>query len=146
VWNNREKYDEYFRLKPWFISGDAAYVDDDGYFYFQGRVDGVINTAGERVGPWEVEEKLREHPAVRDAGVVGKPDKLRGEIVKAYIVLNHGYRWSPELAQELLNHVKTGLAAHAAPREFDIKDSIPRTPEGSVDRKVLRTWVLELGV
>ncbi|SFR03038.1 acetate--CoA ligase [Desulfoscipio geothermicus] len=145
VWGNREKYEEYFRLKPWFISGDAAYMDEDGYFYFQGRVDGVINTAGERVGPWEVEEKLREHPAVQDAGVAGKPDKIRGEIIKAYVVLQPGYEWSHALGEELRNFVKTGLAAHAAPREFAVKESIPKTPDGKVDRKVLRGWVLELG-
>lgn len=145
VWQDREKYKEYFRLKPWFISGDAAYMDEEGYFYFQGRVDGVINTAGERVGPWEIEEKLREHPAVKDAGVAGKPDKLRGEIVKAYIVLNNGYEWSAELSEELRNYVKNGLAAHAAPREFAVKEIIPKTPDDKVDRKVLRGWVLELG-
>lgn len=144
VWGDRNKYEEYFRLKPWFISGDAAYMDRDGYFYFQGRVDGVINTSGERVGPWEVEQKLLEHPAVKDAGVAGKPDKIRGEIVKAYIVLSPGYQWSAELAQELRNFVKTGLAAHAAPREFAVKENIPRTPDGKVDRKILRGWVLDL--
>ncbi|WP_027363494.1 acetate--CoA ligase [Desulfotruncus alcoholivorax] len=145
VWGNHQKYLEYFRLKPWFISGDAAYMDEDGYFYFQGRVDGIINTAGERVGPWEVEKKLKEHPAVKDAGVAGKPDKIRGEIVKAYIVLNQGFTWSENLAQELRNYVKTGLAAHASPRQFEVKESIPKTPDGKVDRKVLRGWALELG-
>ncbi|SFH37634.1 acetyl-CoA synthetase [Desulfotomaculum arcticum] len=145
VWENHQKYLEYFKLKPWFISGDAAYMDEDGYFYFQGRVDGIINTAGERVGPWEVEKKLKEHPAVKDAGVAGKPDKIRGEIIKAYIVLTQGYFWSEKLAQELRNYVKTGLAAHAAPREFLVKESIPKTPDGQVDRKTLRGWALELG-
>jgi len=126
VWGNRSQYEAYFKLDPWFISGDAAYMDKDGYFYFQGRVDGVINTAGERVGPWEVEEKLREHPAVRDAGVAGKPDKIRGQIIKAYIVLEPGQQWSEQLGQELRGFVKNGLAAHAAPREFAVKEDIPK--------------------
>ncbi|MDQ0287076.1 acetyl-CoA synthetase [Desulfofundulus luciae] len=144
VWNDQARYGEYFRRKPWFISGDAAYRDEDGYFYFQGRLDGVINTSGERVGPAEVESKLEEHPAVARAGVAGKPDKLRGEIVKAFIVLNPGYTWSTELAAELREFVKTGLAAHAAPREFEVKESIPLTRDGRVDRRVLREWVLGL--
>lgn len=145
VWGDRAKYEAYFKLNPWFISGDAAYMDEDGYFYFQGRVDGVINTAGERVGPWEVEEKLKEHPAVLDAGVAGKPDKIRGEIIKAYIVLQPGYQWSQQLSEDLRSFVKNGLAAHAAPREFAVKENIPKTPDGQVDRKALRGWVLELG-
>lgn len=145
VWNDPESYARYFVHRPWFISGDAAYRDADGYFYFQGRVDGVINTAGERVGPFEVEKKLEEHPAVAAAGVAGKPDALRGEIVKAFIVLAPGHTWSEELAAELRHFVKTGLAAHAAPREFEVRDRIPRTADGRVDRRVLKEWVLGLG-
>lgn len=144
VWKNREKYEDYLKLQPWFISGDAAYMDQEGYFYFQGRLDGVINTAGERVGPSEVERKLEEHPAVNRAGVVGKPDKLRGEIVKAYITLREGYGWSEELASQIRNFVKTGLAAHAAPREIEVVPAIPLTREGKVDRRVLKEWVLGL--
>lgn len=144
VWNDPARYAWYFRHRPWFISGDAAYRDEDGYFYFQGRVDGVINTSGERVGPFEVEQKLAEHPAVVRAGVAGKPDRLRGEIVKAFVVLAPGYTWSDELAAELRNFVKTGLAAHAAPREFAVKAEIPLTGDGRVDRRVLREWVLGL--
>lgn len=144
VWSNHDQYREYFQLEPWFISGDAAYMDEDGYFYFQGRVDGMINTAGERVSPWEVEEKLREHPAVKDAGVAGKADKIRGQIIKAYVVLEPGQKWSDELELELRNFVKNNLAAHAAPREFEVKESIPKTRDGQVDRKMLRGWVLDL--
>ncbi|MGB9803951.1 acetate--CoA ligase [Desulfofundulus sp.] len=145
VWNDPARYEEYFRHKPWFISGDAAYRDEDGYFYFQGRLDGVINTSGERVGPAEVESKLEEHPAVARAGVAGKPDKLRGEIVKAFVVLNPGYTWSAELAAELREFVRSGLAAHAAPREFEVREYIPLTRDGRVDHRVLREWVLGLG-
>ncbi|GBF34286.1 acetyl-coenzyme A synthetase [Desulfocucumis palustris] len=144
VWGDPELYRRYFRFEPWFVTGDAAYMDRDGYFYFQGRVDGVINTSGERVGPWEVEKKLEEHPAVDRAGVAGKPDKLRGEIVKAYIQLNPGIIWSESLAGELRELVKFGLAAHAAPREFEVKEQIPLTADGDVDRKALKGWVLGL--
>lgn len=144
VWNDREKYKEYFRVKPWFISGDAAYTDKDGCFYFQGRLDGVINTAGERVGPFEVEKKLEEHPAVSKAGVVGKPDQLRGEIVKAYISLKEGHPWAQELSESIRSFVKTGLAAHAAPREIEVVGEIPLTRDGKVDRRVLKEWVLGL--
>lgn len=144
IWDNHEKYYEYFRHYPWFVTGDAAYRDKDGYFFFQGRVDGVINTAGERVGPNEVETKLVEHPAVSDAGVVGKPDSLRGEIVKAYITLSEGYNWTQELAEDIRNFIKKGLAAHAAPREIEPRRFIPKTREGRNDRRVLREWALGL--
>jgi acetyl-CoA synthetase len=144
VWNDREKYKEYFRVKPWFISGDAAYTDNDGCFYFQGRLDGVINTAGERVGPFEVEKKLEEHPAVLKAGVVGKPDRLRGEIVKAYVSLKEGCSWTRDLSESIRSFVKTGLAAHAAPREIEVVGDIPLTRDGKVDRRVLKEWVLGL--
>lgn len=90
VWNNKGKYESYF-INGWYVSGDSAYRDEDGYFWFQGRLDDVINTSGERVGPFEVESKLIEHPAVAEAGVIGKPDPERGEIIKAFITLNPGY-------------------------------------------------------
>jgi len=144
VWKAPEKYNAYFKHSPWFISGDAAYKDEEGYYFFQGRVDGLINTAGERVSPWEVENKLMEHPAVADAGVAGKPDKIRGEIVKAFVVLEQGYSWSNSLEEELRNFVKTELAAHTAPREWEVVTQIPRTSDGATDRKALKTWALGL--
>lgn len=144
IWSNHEEYYRYFRFGDWFVSGDAAYRDKDGYFYFQGRVDGLINTAGERVGSFEVESKLLEHPAVVDAGVTGKPDPMRGEIVKAYITLNKDYDWTGDLCNDIRSFVKTGLAAHAAPREIEIRKTIPKTKEGKVDRRVLKEWALGL--
>jgi acetyl-CoA synthetase len=80
IWNNKEKYESYFMPGDWYVSGDSAYMDEEGYFWFQGRIDDVIMTSGERVGPFEVESKLLEHPAVAEAGVIGKPDPVRGEI------------------------------------------------------------------
>lgn len=144
IWKNPAKYEEYFRLKPWYISGDSAYKDEDGYFWFQGRVDDVINTSGERVGPFEVESKLVEHPAVAEAGVIGKPDPLRGEIIKAFIALREGYQPSDELIKEIQEFVKKGLAAHAAPREIEFRDKLPKTRSGKIMRRVLKAWELGL--
>lgn len=144
VWNNDAKYAEYFRIEGWYISGDSAYRDEDGYFWFQGRVDDVINTAGERVGPFEVESKLVEHPAVAEAGVIGKPDPVRGEIIKAFIALREGYSPSDELEQEIKQFVKVGLSAHAAPREIEFKDKLPKTRSGKIMRRVLKAWELNL--
>ncbi|MFC3773815.1 acetate--CoA ligase, partial [Paenibacillus sp. GCM10012303] len=137
IWNNPAKYEEYFRLKGWYVSGDSAYMDEDGYFWFQGRVDDVINTSGERVGPFEVESKLVEHPAVAEAGVIGKPDPLRGEIIKAFISLRAGFEPSDELKAEISQFVKVGLSAHAAPREIEFKDKLPKTRSGKIMRRVL---------
>jgi len=144
IWNNPTKYEEYFRLKGWYVSGDSAFMDEDGYFWFQGRVDDVINTSGERVGPFEVESKLVEHPAVAEAGVIGKPDALRGQIIKAFVSLREGYVETPELLEELKQHVKTGLAAHAAPREIEVIDKLPKTRSGKIMRRVLKAKELGL--
>ncbi|NOU95256.1 acetate--CoA ligase [Paenibacillus sp. LMG 31456] len=144
VWNNPAKFEEYFRISGWYISGDSAYCDEDGYFWFQGRIDDVINTAGERVGPFEVESKLVEHPAVAEAGVIGKPDPMRGEIIKAFIALREGYTPSDELKAEISKFVKEGLSAHAAPREIEFKDKLPKTRSGKIMRRVLKAWELNL--
>jgi acetyl-CoA synthetase len=144
IWNRPEKYESYFLAGDWYVSGDSAYMDEDGYFWFQGRVDDVIMTSGERVGPFEIESKLVEHPAVAEAGVIGKPDPVRGEIIKAYISLRDGYKQSPELQEEIRNFVKKGLAAHAAPREIEFKDKLPKTRSGKIMRRVLKAWELNL--
>lgn len=143
IWNNPSKYDSYF-INGWYVSGDSAYRDEDGYFWFQGRLDDVINTSGERVGPFEVESKLIEHPAVAEAGVIGKPDPQRGEIIKAFITLNPGYQESDELLEDIRQFVKTGLSAHAAPREIEVRDSIPKTRSGKIMRRLLKSWELGL--
>ncbi|WP_322922425.1 acetate--CoA ligase [Paenibacillus campi] len=144
IWNNPAKYEEYMRIEGWYISGDSAYMDEDGYFWFQGRIDDVINTSGERVGPFEVESKLVEHPAVAEAGVIGKPDPVRGEVIKAFISLREGYEPSDELKQDITRFVKEGLSAHAAPREIEFKDKLPKTRSGKIMRRVLKAWELEL--
>ncbi|WP_145474893.1 acetate--CoA ligase [Staphylococcus pettenkoferi] len=143
IWKNPEKYDSYF-IGDWYVSGDSAYKDEDGYFWFQGRVDDVIMTAGERVGPFEVESKLVEHEAVAEAGVIGKPDRVRGEIIKAFVALKEGYEPSVELKEDIRQFVKKGLAAHAAPREIEFKDKLPKTRSGKIMRRVLKAWELDL--
>ncbi|WP_040286169.1 acetate--CoA ligase [Sporosarcina koreensis] len=144
IWNNPEKYDSYFLNDEWYVSGDSAYMDEDGYFFFQGRVDDVIMTSGERVGPFEVESKLLEHPAIVEAGVIGKPDPVRGEIIKAFIALQDGYEPSDELKEDIRQFVKKELAGHAAPREIEFKDKLPKTRSGKIMRRVLKAWELDL--
>ncbi|SCM97882.1 Acetyl-CoA synthetase [Bacillus mycoides] len=144
VWNNRQKYESYFMPGDWYVSGDSAYMDEDGYFWFQGRIDDVIMTSGERVGPFEVESKLIEHAAVAEAGVIGIPDPVRGEIIKAFIALRAGYEPSEELKEEIRQFVKKGLAAHAAPRQIEFKDKLPKTRSGKIMRRVLKAWELNL--
>ncbi|WP_409297177.1 acetate--CoA ligase [Peribacillus sp. SCS-26] len=144
IWNNPQKYESYFMPGGWYVSGDSAYMDEEGYFWFQGRIDDVIMTAGERVGPFEVESKLVEHPAIAEAGVIGKPDPVRGEIIKAFVALRDGYEASDELIDEIRQFVKKGLAAHAAPREIEFKDKLPKTRSGKIMRRVLKAWELDL--
>lgn len=144
IWNNPQKYESYFLPGDWYVSGDSAYMDEDGYFWFQGRIDDVIMTAGERVGSFEVESKLVEHPAVAEAGVIGKPDPVRGEIIKAFVALREGYEPSEELKEDIRNFVKKGLAAHAAPREIEFRDKLPKTRSGKIMRRVLKAWELNL--
>ncbi|MBY6181409.1 acetate--CoA ligase [Staphylococcaceae bacterium DP2N0-1] len=143
IWKNPEKYNSYF-IGDWYVSGDSAYQDEEGYFWFQGRVDDVIMTAGERVGPFEVESKLVEHEAVAEAGVIGKPDPVRGEIIKAFISLRQGYEPSDELKADIRKFVKEGLSGHAAPREIEFKDKLPKTRSGKIMRRVLKAWELNL--
>ncbi|MDQ0176850.1 acetate--CoA ligase [Bacillus chungangensis] len=144
IWNNQEKYESYFMPGDWYVSGDSAYMDEDGYFWFQGRIDDVILTSGERVGPFEVESMLLEHPAVAEAGVIGKPDPVRGEIIKAFVSLLEGYEESDELKEEIRQFVRKGLSAHAAPREIEFKDKLPKTRSGKIMRRVLKAWELNL--
>ncbi|MDE4083498.1 acetate--CoA ligase [Planococcus maritimus] len=135
VWQNEAKYKSYFQFEGWYLSGDLAVQDEDGYIFFQGRSDDMINSSGERIGPFEVESKLLEHPAVAEAGVIGKPDVLRGEIVKAFIVLNNGYSHSDELLADIRQFVRSKLSAHAAPREIEVIEELPKT---KISGKILR--------
>ena len=144
VWNNDEKYKSYFE-NGWYISGDRGWKDDEGYFHFVGRADDVIKTSGERVGPFEVESSLIEFPGVVEAGVIGKPDALRGEIIKAFVVLSPELRekakdeeFVKKLKDDLAMHVKKNLAGHAYPREVDFIDKLPKTRSGKIMRRILK--------
>ena len=144
VWRNQEKFDEYFMIPGWYFSGDNAWKDDEGYLWFVGRADDVINTAGHRVGPFEVESALVEHEAVAEAGVIGKPDEERGEIIKAFVVLKNDIKKTDELLEDIKEHTKRKLAAHAYPREIEVKESLPKTRSGKIMRRLLKAWELGL--
>ncbi len=144
IWNNPAKYESYFMPGDWYVSGDSAYMDEEGYFWFQGRIDDVIMTSGERVGPFEVESILLEHPAVAEAGVIGKPDPHRGEIIKAFIALKDGIEPTEALKEEIRGFVKQGLAVYTAPKEIEFRDKLPKTRSGKIMRRVLKAWELEL--
>ncbi len=122
----------------WYLTGDRAYVDDDGYFWFVGRADDVILTSGYRIGPFEVESALIEHPAVAESAVVSSPDETRGEIVKAFIILAPGYTASDELAKEIQEHVKKVTAPYKYPRKIDFVTALPKTVSGKIRRIELR--------
>jgi acetyl-CoA synthetase len=129
------------RITPdgrWYLTGDSASRDEDGYFFFSSRDDDVIIMAGYRIGPFEVERALCQHPDVVEAAVVGVPDELRGEVVEAFVVLRPGAQGSDELAEELQRQVKTGFSAHAYPRTVHFVETLPRTPSGKVQRYLLR--------
>lgn len=143
IWKNKKKYNSYF-INGWYISGDSAYKDEDNYFFFKSRIDDVIMTSGERVGPFEVESKLVEHPSVAEAGVIGIPDEVRGEIVKAFVTLREGIKESDELKEDIRKFIKNGLAAHAAPREIEFMSKLPKTSFGKIMRRVLKAWELNL--
>jgi len=122
----------------WYITGDRAYKDEDGYFWFVGRADDVIISAGYRIGPFEVESALKEHPAVAESAVIASPDQMRGEIVKAYVILAPGYQPSPTLATELQDYVKKVTAPYKYPREIEFVESLPKTISGKIRRVELR--------
>ncbi len=143
IWKNEAKFNEYMR-NGWYYTGDTAQIDKDGYFWYVGRADDVIKTSGERVGPFEVESALIEHEAVAEAGVIGKPDELRGNIIKAFIVLTPGHTESDELKKDIQQFVKKKLAGHAYPREIDVVKTLPKTRSGKIMRRLLRARELGL--
>lgn len=144
IWRRPKKYQSYFKHN-WYITGDRAYRDQDGYFWFVSRSDDVIKTAGERVGPFEVESALMMHPAVIEAGVIGKPNPLRGQIIKAFIVLKRSQKskakstkYKLKLIKQIIDYVKKNLAGHAYPREIEFVDKLPKTRSGKIMRRILK--------
>ena len=136
-WRNAEATTKCHR-GDWYVTGDRGSMDEDGYLWFVGRADDVINSASYRIGPFEVESALVEHAAVAEAAVIGKADALRGEIVKAFVVLAPGYTASDALAAELQEHVKTVTAPYKYPREVEFVADLPKTISGKIRRTELR--------
>ncbi len=136
-WHDPEATARSFR-GDYYITGDRAYRDEDGYFWFVGRSDDVIISSAYRIGPFEVESALVEHPAVVEAAVVGKPDPQRGQIVKAFIMLAPGYQGTTELTQQLQDHVKRVTAPYKYPREIEYVGELPKTISGKIRRVELR--------
>ncbi|MBI3385604.1 acetate--CoA ligase [Candidatus Gottesmanbacteria bacterium] len=152
IWRRPNKYKSYF-VGGWYITGDRGMKDKDGYFWFIGRADDVIKTSGERVGPFEVESALVQHPGVVEAGVIGKPDPLRGEIVKAFVVLSQSQKTkikakkdADKLEEELALYVKKHLAGHAYPREIEFIDKLPKTRSGKIMRRILKAKEMGLPI
>ncbi len=141
--HNEEKYKNSF-VDGWYISGDLAYRDEDGYFWFVGRADDIIKTSGHMVGPFEVESALMEHPAVAEAGVIGKPDPVAGQIVKAFVSLKKGYEPSEELRRELIAFGRKKLGVAIAPKEIEFMDELPKTRSGKIMRRLLKAQELGL--
>jgi acetyl-CoA synthetase len=136
-WNNPQATGEKY-IGDWALTGDLALQDEDGYFWFKGRTDDVIISAGHRIGPTEVENALMRHPSVAMAAVVAAPDELRGHVVKAFVTLAAGAAPSELLAGEIQTFVKETLAMHEYPRKIEFIDELPLTPTGKVRRNVLR--------
>ena len=120
--------------------GDAVFKDEDGYIFFVSRESDMIKSSGYRIGPAEVEDALKKNPAVADAGVIGSPDPLKGEITKAYIILKEGYSPSEELAREIVESCKEYIAIYKLPRAVAFCDQLPRTPTGKLLRRILKDW------
>ncbi len=144
--NNEERYRKCFAgpNQEWYLTGDLAKRDADGYFWFVGRADDVIKSAGHLIGPFEVESALMEHPAVAEAGVIGKPDPVVGEVVKAFVSLKRGFAESEALRMELLGHARKRLGAAVAPKEIAFMPQLPRTRSGKIMRRLLKARELGL--
>jgi acetyl-CoA synthetase len=142
-WKDRERYFKCFR-DGWYLSGDLARRDEDGYFWFVARKDDVIKSSGHLVGPFEVESVLMEHPAVAEAGVIGKPDPVAFELVKAFVALRNGFEPSEGLREELLGFGRKRLGAAVAPKEIAFLDKLPRTRSGKILRRLLKARELGL--
>jgi len=140
--DNEEATNEVF-VGDYYYTGDKATMDEDGYLWFVGRDDDVIKSSGYRIGPFEVESALLEHPAVKESAVIGVPDKVRGTIVKAFVILKDGYEPSDKLVREIQNYVKHVTAPYKYPRAIEFVEEIPKTISGKIKRKELREKELE---
>jgi len=136
-WNNQQVYQSKFK-NGWYICGDRASIDDEGYFWFVGRDDDVINTAGHLVGPFEIESALLEHPAVAESAAVATPDAVNMEVVKAFVALKKGFAANEDLELEIMNFIRKRLSPLAMPQKIEFVPSLPKTRSGKIMRRVLR--------
>lgn len=145
-WNNEATYQKKFE-NGWYLSGDRSTIDKDGYFWFVGRDDDVINTGGHLVSPFEVESALLEHEAVAESAVVAKPDEVNMEVVKAFVTLNPGFTASDELELQIMNFIRKKLSPLAMPQEIEYLDKLPKTRSGKIMRRMLHAqeWGEEIG-
>ncbi len=135
--HDEERYEKCF-VEGWYLTGDLAYKDEEGYFWFIGRADDIIKTSGHMVGPFEVESILMEHPSVAEAGAIGKPDPTVGQLVKAFVALKEGFEPSEELRRELIGFGRKKLGAAIAPKEIEFLPSLPKTRSGKIMRRLLK--------
>jgi acetyl-CoA synthetase len=139
IYGDPARYETYWNtIEDVYFAGDAAHKDDDGYFWIQGRVDDVIKVSGHRLGSMEIESSLVSHHAVAEAAAIGKPDDIKGEHVKVFVILKSGFEASPELEKELKLHVRTNLGPVAVPDELEFTPSLPKTRSGKIMRRVIR--------
>jgi acetyl-CoA synthetase len=145
-WNNEEKYREKF-VNGWYLTGDRASIDNEGYFWFVGRDDDVINTGGHLVSPFEVESALLEHPAVSESAVVAKPDEVNMEVVKAFVTVKPGFVPDKDLELDIMNFIRKKLSPLAMPQEIEYMEKLPKTRSGKIMRRVLHAqeWGEETG-
>jgi acetyl-CoA synthetase len=145
-WNNPATFESKFK-NGWYICGDRASIDGDGYFWFVGRDDDVINTAGHLVGPFEIESALLEHPAVAESAAIGKPDPINMEVVKAFVALKPGFTANGDVELEIMNFIRKRLSPLAMPQEIEFVASLPKTRSGKIMRRLLRAkeWGEEIG-
>ena len=136
-WKNQAGFESKFK-NGWYLTGDRASIDADGYFWFVGRDDDVINTGGHLVGPFEIESALLEHPAVAESAAVAKPDAVNMEVVKAFVTLKTGFIPTDDLDLEIMNFIRKKLSPLAMPQEIEFVDSLPKTRSGKIMRRVLR--------
>jgi len=141
--HEEERYRKCF-ANGWYLTGDLAMRDSDGYYWFVGRADDVIKSAGHRIGPFEVESALMAHPAVAEAGVIGVPDEIAGEVVKAFIALKNGFEPSEHLRKELLGHARKRLGPTIAPKNIAFRKNLPKTRSGKIMRRLLKARELGL--
>jgi acetyl-CoA synthetase len=144
LWGEKERYakDYWQQIPGVYYTGDSAHVDEDGYVWFAGRADEIIKIAGHRLGTIEVETACLQHPAVAEAGVTGRPDELRGEVISAFVVLKQGQARSDELRRELLDTVRRELGPVAVIGELNFVDMLPKTRSGKIMRRVLKAVTL----